>query len=330
MFRRQESPEPLLACDESFSTPEKGKRAAHRVRSSPDLKGSASSPISLSSSSPTPLRRPRATPSYTSPLPRTAYTPTKQPLHPFFSSQHARPSLPPPSPSKPRLAFAYSSSSSSCSSSQTTVGGQEDLADMLAEVSLNGAPRRTASPGKAGVTRRQPAKSKPTAQTSVLVGANKSRPQYASTKGKEKAVSSKTAAMLVAALHTSSEPQGPLPTFSHTSFKPIGTTDIHQPPTVVYTRCAQEADDLVACLKGDVLGFDLEWPVSGFHRPADSAPNAKKVAVGGVWQPAQKAGGVGKWKFSEQRTALVQVCDEKMIILIHLKDMQGMRLTGIS
>jgi hypothetical protein len=312
----------LISSSSSYSTPARSRRSAGRVKSDPNLKGSASSPISLSSSSPTPLRRPRATASYTSPLPRTAYTPTKPPLHPFFSSQNVRPTLPPPSPSKPRLAFAYSSSSSSsCSSSHTTSGYPDELANMLAEVSLNGSPRRPASSGKAGVTR-QRAKSKPAPQISVLVGATNPRPKNFSAKGKEKAVSSKTAAMLVAALHISAE-MGPLSTFSYSSFKPIGLKDQHPPPTVVYTRCAQEADDLVACLKGDVLGFDLEWPVSGFHRPAGSAPNAKRVAVGGVWQPSKIPRGKGTYKFSEQRTALVQVCDEKMIILIHLKDMEG-------
>lgn len=321
--KKRQSPEP--------STPTK-PRQPRKVRSSPDLKGTAASPISLSSSSPSPLVRPRATPSYTSPLPRTAFTPTKLPLHPFFSTQRSK-TLPPPSPSKPRLAYAFSSSSSSSSSicsspvcsparslftqsPQAARTTPTDLADMLSEVSLN-APRRTTStvPTKVqtGIVKRAPAPKAP------IASGSRGRPVV---KNKNAEANHKTASMLAAALHTSTPKTKPS-TFSHSSFRPEGAAT-HQPPTVVYTRSAEEADDLLRCLTGDVFGFDLEWPVSGFHRPEGSSANAKRVAVGGTWVQAEP-GAKGYWKFHEQRTALVQICDERMVILIHLKDMTGGR-----
>ncbi|KIJ05572.1 hypothetical protein PAXINDRAFT_93282 [Paxillus involutus ATCC 200175] len=54
---------------------------------------------------------------------------------------------------------------------------------------------------------------------------------------------------------------------------------------VVYTRCENEADSLIETLKGP-LGFDLEWRV--------------------MWQAGAK----------ERRTALVQLCDKRTILLI--------------
>ncbi len=65
-------------------------------------------------------------------------------------------------------------------------------------------------------------------------------------------------------------------------------------PAVVYTRHEEEANDLVGCLKGP-LGFDLEWPVS-FRR--GRAPQ-------------------------EWPTALVQICDSRMIVLIQVSAMSS-------
>ncbi|KAI0689752.1 ribonuclease H-like domain-containing protein [Cerioporus squamosus] len=75
-----------------------------------------------------------------------------------------------------------------------------------------------------------------------------------------------------------------LPLYSYKQFPPT--------PAVVYTRHEEEANELVQCLKGP-LGFDLEWPVT-FRR--GQAPK-------------------------EWRTALVQICDSRMIILIQVSAM---------
>lgn len=70
-----------------------------------------------------------------------------------------------------------------------------------------------------------------------------------------------------------------------------------KPPAVVYTTDPSEANDLISCLKGDVFGFDLEWP-SGIK----------------VWD---RPGGPPR--FEQGRTALVQICDHHTVLLIHLK-----------
>jgi hypothetical protein len=58
---------------------------------------------------------------------------------------------------------------------------------------------------------------------------------------------------------------------------------------------------LIDCLKGDVFGFDLEWP--------------SRVKQ---WDKA------GKFSLGQGRTALVQICDRNTIILLHLKKKSGM------
>ncbi|KAF9224733.1 ribonuclease H-like protein [Gyrodon lividus] len=60
---------------------------------------------------------------------------------------------------------------------------------------------------------------------------------------------------------------------------------------VVYTKCENEANNLVQTLKGP-LGFDLEWRV--------------------MWQPGAQ----------ERRTALVQLCDHCTILLIQVSSMK--------
>ena len=95
-----------------------------------------------------------------------------------------------------------------------------------------------------------------------------------------------------------------LPMFSYKTFTPTGPalTDVqpkrYVPPTIVYTACADEADDLIPLLQGDVVGFDMEWPVN--YRRFKGTTSAQYL-------PGQ--------------TALVQVCDEKMVLLLHLSKM---------
>ncbi|OBZ66335.1 Werner syndrome ATP-dependent helicase [Grifola frondosa] len=76
-----------------------------------------------------------------------------------------------------------------------------------------------------------------------------------------------------------------LPLYSHTDYSPS--------PVVVYTRHEEEADELVQAMKGP-LGFDLEWCV--FFRKN---------------MPAR-----------ERRTALVQLCDQRMILLVQVSAMK--------
>ncbi|KAM5539759.1 hypothetical protein V8D89_006572 [Ganoderma adspersum] len=76
-----------------------------------------------------------------------------------------------------------------------------------------------------------------------------------------------------------------LPLYSYKQYRPT--------PAVVYTQHEEEANDLVQGMKGP-LGFDLEWVVT-FRR--GKAP-------------------------MERRTALVQLCDAQMILLVQVSAMK--------
>lgn len=78
----------------------------------------------------------------------------------------------------------------------------------------------------------------------------------------------------------------PLPLYSYKQYRPV--------PAVVYTQHEEEANDLVQSLKGPI-GFDLEWVVT-FRR--GRAP-------------------------AERRTALVQLCDANMILLVQVSAMNS-------
>jgi hypothetical protein len=43
-----------------------------------------------------------------------------------------------------------------------------------------------------------------------------------------------------------------------------------------------------------------------------------KVRVGMTWDPATK-----RYKFGQGKVALIQLCDDKLIVLVHLIDMKG-------
>ena len=101
-----------------------------------------------------------------------------------------------------------------------------------------------------------------------------------------------------------------LPAFHHRTFSP------NSRPRVVYTTDPAEADDLLTCLRGPVLGFDLEWPVAGKYKTLGPDGRLVEKKVGMKWN------GIS-WVFEQARTALVQLSDEKLIVLVHLRDMQG-------
>ena len=77
-----------------------------------------------------------------------------------------------------------------------------------------------------------------------------------------------------------------LPLYSYKQYRPT--------PAVVYTQHEEEANDLVQGMKGP-LGFDLEWVVT-FRQ--GKAP-------------------------MERRTALVQLCDARMILLVQVSAMKS-------
>ena len=107
------------------------------------------------------------------------------------------------------------------------------------------------------------------------------------------------------------EPDPNISYFQYTSLTPT--------PKLAYTTDPDEADLLISCLKGNILGFDLEWPPAGLQSFKD--PISGKVErkwVGRSWDSKK-----GKYVFTTGKTALVQVCDGELIVLVHLKDMKG-------
>jgi len=84
-------------------------------------------------------------------------------------------------------------------------------------------------------------------------------------------------------------------------------------PNVVYTSSAEEADDLVACLRGDVLGLDLEWPPPGQGpvRVKVGRNREQVVSRDPVW-----VGGKPTWP--QGRTSVIQLYDGHMAIIFHL------------
>ena len=99
-----------------------------------------------------------------------------------------------------------------------------------------------------------------------------------------------------------------LPEYDHSTYSP--------PPKVVYTRNADEANDLLSCLKGEVLGFDMEWPTAG---QADQ----KGRMVGRRWNAEKKV-----YENHQPKTALLQFCDTDMIVMVHIWHMDRESYSG--
>lgn len=301
--------------------------------------GTSSSPIDISSAEPSPAKtRIRGIPSYNSPLPRTAYTSPSKPasiapgqVHPFFNRTK---SLPPPASNRPRMVAHYSSTETESSQqtemgdSQSTFGGPSQspskrpaeripdappqpkiekdvkgkgkgkildaglsdeaidaMADEFANVELG---RKSTLTGRNTVSAVNGQKAKGTTSSS--------KPTAGPSKIIPKASSSST----------STKPDAPKPKpevaeVEDPSIEYFQYQKCPNPPAVVYTTDPSEANDLIDCLKGDVFGFDLEWP--------------SRVKQ---WDKA------GKFSLGQGRTALVQICDRHTIILLHLKKKSGM------
>jgi len=65
----------------------------------------------------------------------------------------------------------------------------------------------------------------------------------------------------------------------------------------------------------------MEWPIAGYKNVIDKRTGEKvRRIVGGKMGP----NGVVIW--GQCKTALVQICDERLVVLIHVWDMNGMFL----
>jgi hypothetical protein len=309
-----------------------GERWGRGTSSSPiDISSAEPSPVKT---------RIRGIPAYNSPLPKTAYTSPSKPasiapgqVHPFFNRTK---SLPPPASNRPRMVAHYSSTETESSQqtemgdTQSTFGGPsqspskkplerttvapiiekdvkgkgkgkekatipdagfsdeaiENMANEFANVEIG---RNFTTTGKNTVSAVNGQKAKgATTSSKPMAGPSKIIP---------KAPSSSTS--------TSTKPHVPKPTpelaeVEDPSIEYFQYQKRPNPPAVVYTTDPSEANDLIDCLKGDVFGFDLEWP--------------SRVKQ---WDKA------GKFSLGQGRTALVQICDRHTIILLHLKKKSG-------
>ena len=305
------------------------------------------------------LPRPRGVPVY-SPLARTAYMPPREtlkvdkPVHPFFVQYLRSKSAPlPPPTQRPRLVAHFSSTtegsgatapastrSQSQSTSYSAFTGRlpdaelAELADDLERMMVQDTPARPVRPlGKthqvgqsrsAPLPRGESQKAKP-AQGKSSKGKWKSR-DTGSRSIEDSWLSDRFSTSTM-----SEEPQqqqqqqqpddvdvdvdvdvdgdepletvevGALPIFHYRTYR----SALGRPPRTVSTSHPQEADDLVGCLRGRVIGFDLEWP-------------AKQQKV---WtRDAQTEQWSVRWQ--QGKTAVVQLCDDRVVIVIHLKSMK--------
>ena len=283
----------------------------------------------------------RGIPAYNSPLPKTAYTSPSKPasiapgqVHPFFNRTK---SLPPPASNRPRMVAHYSSTETE-SSQQTEMGdSQSTFGGPSQSPSKKPLERITVAPIEMNVKGKGKGKEKaqiPDAGFSdeaiedmANEFANVEIGRKSTLTGRSKVSSSKD--LPPNGLKSKATPTIPKPTAGPSKIIPKGptsTTSIKpnapnlkpaevddpsinyfqyqkcpNPPAVVYTTDPSEANDLIDCLKGDVFGFDLEWP--------------SRVKQ---WDKA------GKFSLGQGRTALVQICDRHTIILLHMKKKSSM------
>ena len=120
-----------------------------------------------------------------------------------------------------------------------------------------------------------------------------------------------SASKSTSAAHSAPPPVSPLPFFSF--------RDFDRPPRVAYTTDADEANDLLSCLQGPILGLDLEWPMAGMYNKVDPATGKTgRVKVGMTWDAATR-----RYKYGQGEVALVQLCDDRLIVLVHLMNMKS-------
>jgi hypothetical protein len=299
--------------------------------------GTSSSPITISSAESSPVildtttacsrtSRPRGVAQYNSALPRTAFTPpkphltTNSQLHPFFNRTK---SLPPPASQRPRLIAHYSSTESSSQRSESTVNDtQSTFGDNVSPA----VPERTSTTGRKEMKASVKGKGKEIdggpghgfSDDTIDAMAD----EFARVEIRRKPLGSGSTARAISKDTTSGPSKISRPpitkagssTNSTSSSKarlrstvvlPVNYFSYHRlprPPAVAYITTPDEANDLVSCLKGDVFGFDLEWPPTEKH-----------------WD-----GNLKKYYFGQGRTALVQICDRDTILLIHMKNMTRM------
>ncbi|KAG1888237.1 hypothetical protein F4604DRAFT_1083829 [Suillus subluteus] len=208
-----------------------------------------------------------------------------KPIHPFFLEQSRR---------KVALTSALSKSNNKVANLDENQRSTECVAlqpDKVLKRSLNhtntmetGISRRGISPKKMGgdINKAGVYNSESFASMTVARSSGPGGKMPESYKGKGSRVTMSKSKSKSIAEATSSMPN--LPNYSYADYCALS-------PTVVYTRCEDEANKLVQTLESP-LGFDLEWRV--------------------LWNSGAQ----------ERRTALVQLCDKSTILLIQVSQMK--------
>jgi hypothetical protein len=275
---------------------------------------------------------------YTSPSKPASIAPGQ--VHPFFNRTK---SLPPPASNRPRMVAHYSSTETESSQqtemgdTQTTFGGSSQSPSKkplervtvappvpIHEKDVKGKGKGKGNIPDAGFSDEAiedmanefanvEIGRKSTLTDKIKVSSTKDLPAYSlKSKITTPTISKPTAGPSriipkVSSSATSAKPKFPNPKpaeVEDTSINYFQYQKCPNPPAVVYTTDPSEANDLIDCLKGDVFGFDLEWP--------------SRVKQ---WDKA------GKFSLGQGRTALVQICDRHTIILLHLKKKSGMSVS---
>ncbi|WVQ78624.1 hypothetical protein IAT38_000710 [Cryptococcus sp. DSM 104549] len=287
--------------------------------SSTQASGTSISPISVSSSSPSPrasphpLTRPRAIPHFSSPLPRTAYTPPRataspsaRPIHPFFIQNR-----PVPKASAPPLVAHYSSteaeSEESFSASQSTFDGSQKSDQLKAKeaevIDILSQEVQKLAIGGSVVRSRTGSGLKGQGAVRTVSGSPKQPLGDATSASVNSASASATGFTANGGPGEQRLPprgEGPanrLPKEFDPSLPIFHFSSNARRISVCYTRCIDEADDFLGCIKGNVMGFDLEWPM-----------HVK------TWDKASQ-----RYLYPQGKTALIQVGDEQRMLLFHLK-----------
>ncbi|WVQ98983.1 hypothetical protein IAU59_006115 [Kwoniella sp. CBS 9459] len=290
--------------------------------------------------------QPPIPPAAANPLPRTASqstsfrTQASKPIHPFFTRTR---SVPPPS--QPRYVAHYSSteaSQSQTTESQSTTSASQSASQSSFGKSQTTPPQRQSSAldELAEAVGRLDMEARPWGDRRPLTkspDSNTAGNGNGKGKGKEQNSGDRTSApstsrdKIVVARPTVTQiqpnygrrvQQANLKTYSGPSAGDAPPSPVlpyfhysayPSPPQVVYTSHAEEANDLLSCLKGNILGFDLEWPPAGEYTVSIPGGGTMKKKIGMTWDESRK-----KYIFGQGRTALMQFCDEKLVVLIHL------------
>lgn len=298
---------PTFSSASGESTPIRRPPASQRPRLAPPSSSSSSgSPSSASSSfdpasfrfrSPSPSKPPVREPVKSNESPRISplrvISPTVRPTKPSAGQKFFKPTV---NPSEPRVPTAYPKQAdpnrpANQSPWKWTKWGwtQERPKSPTLNFRVAAKPAKTTAGKKATVSTIDP----------LVASMQNLGPEKTAFEGDSDRAEAQTCAAPQSTVHPptdtarASPPLAvPLRPFSHKTYH-IGHPLVTKPPTLAYTADPNEANELLCMIRGEAIAFDMEWPFSRGKYPT-----------------------IGK-------TALIQVGDDRLVILIHLSMMNS-------